>query len=179
MFDMFQITRISDEALNSAISSTLQNLLNNAFEGDFSTEDWEHTCDGIRFLGHFEDELIAHGAVVSREICVDGRLSLVGYVEGIAVAPKHRRQGFGSSLMAEISKTCRSDFDISMLSTGEKDFYRRLGWLDFVGKSYVAKGETVLRSDDEDEGLMYLPGLSRSLESPKEIICESRNGDAW
>lgn len=176
---MFQISRVSDEDLNSAISFSLQNLLNGAFEGDFSKEDWEHTFGGIRFLGYFQDELIAHGAVVPRKIHVDGQLLLVGYVEGIAVVPTYRRQGFGSSLMGEISKTCRSEFEISMLSTDEKVFYKRHGWLDFEGSSYVAKDGAVIRTDDEDEGLMYLPGLRRDKAGPKEIICQSRNGDAW
>ena len=176
---MFQISRVLDQELNSVNSISIRNLLKGAFEGDFSTEDWEHTFGGIRFLGYFEDELIAHGAVVPRKINIDGQLSRVGYVEGIAVAPTHWRRGFGSFLMEEISKTCRSDFEISMLSTDRKVFYKKHGWLDFEGSSYVAKDGAVIRTVDEDEGLMYLPGVSRDEAGPKKIICESRNGDAW
>lgn len=66
-----------------------------------------------------------------------------------------------------------------MLSTDEKVFYERQNWLDFEGNSYVFKDGVVIRSNDEDEGLMYLPGLSQDMGSPKKVICESRVGDAW
>jgi aminoglycoside 2'-N-acetyltransferase I len=70
--------------LSKQAEFTLKELLSDAFEGDFSEEDWQHTFGGMRFLGHHKDQLIAHGAVVKRWMQVDGLKTLVGYVEGIA-----------------------------------------------------------------------------------------------
>ena len=176
---MLRMSQVLDADLDPQISAVARNLLNDAFEGDFSGEDWQHTFGGVRFLGFLNDKLIAHGAVVPRKIKVDESDLVVGYAEGIAVAPTYWHQGYGSLLMAEITSFCRSEFSLSMLSTSEKGFYRKHGWSDFEGMSYVLKDGVEIRSEDEDEGLMYLPGLSRDTGSPKKVICESRVGDAW
>lgn len=176
---MFKVSRLIDVHLNSQIQIPLRKILNEAFEDDFSEEDWQHTYGGVRFLGHLDGHLISHGAVVPRKMQVDGASMLVGYVEGIAVSPGFQRKGFGSLLLEEITSYCKSDFPLSMLSTDEKVFYERQNWLDFEGNSYVFKDGVVIRSNDEDEGLMYLPGLSQDMGSPKKVICESRVGDAW
>ena len=168
-----------DADLNQSIETELRDLLNDAFEGDFSEEDWQHTYGGIRFMGYLNDELIGHGAVVSRNMNVDDKKINVGYVEAIAIVSAHCRKGFGSRLMEEITAYCQSKFSLSMLSTGEKAFYRRHGWLDFEGESYISLNQVEMRSKEEDEGLMYLFGMNEIAGMPKKIVCESRSGDAW
>ena len=176
---MLRISRASDADLDSQISEVLRNLLNEAFEGDFSEEDWQHTFGGMRFLGFLNDQLIAHGAVVRRKIKVDESDLIIGYVEGIAVAPTYWHKGYGSLLMADITSYCLSEFSLSMLSTSEKGFYRKHGWCDFEGMSYVFKDGVEIRSEDEDEGLMYLSGLHQFTDYPRKVVCEARDGDAW
>lgn len=176
---MFKISRVIDLDLTTQIESALQSLMSEAFEGDFSEEDWQHTFGGVRFLGYMDNQLIAHGAVIQRLMFVDGERKLVGYVEGIAVAPTYWRKGFGSHLMAELTTYCRSEFPLSLLSTDEKDFYRRHGWSDFAGESYVSNAGVEIRTEDEDEGLMYLLGSSQDYVGPRKVVCESRAGDAW
>ena len=177
--EMLRISRALDSDFTTQIESALQSLMSEAFEGDFSEEDWQHTFGGMRFLGYMDNQLIAHGAVIQRWMDVDGERKLVGYVEGIAVTPTLWRKGFGSLLMAELTTYCRSEFPLSMLSTGEKDFYRRHGWSDFAGESYVSNAGVEIRTEDEDEGLMYLLGASQDNVSPRKVVCESREGDAW
>lgn len=174
---MFEVIEV--EVLNPDEERKIILMLEKAFEGDFATEDWEHTFGGSRFLGFLNSELIAHGAVVPREIRVDGEVLKVGYIEGIAVDPKHWGKGFGSNLMAAISLHCRSEFIFSMLSTDQKAFYRSHGWEDFLGQSYVLEEGIEVRTADEDSGLMYLPGLKTGTVSPKKVVCESRSGDVW
>ena len=176
---MFKVSRLIDVHLNSQFQIPLRKLLSEAFEDDFSDEDWQHTYGGVRFLGHFDGHLISHGAVVPRKMQVDGASMLVGYVEGIAVSPGFQRKGFGSLLMEEITSYCKSDFRLSMLSTDEKVFYERQNWLDFQGNSYVLKDGVEIRSEDEDEGLMYLLGLHQFTDYPRKVVCEARVGDAW
>lgn len=176
---MFRISQLLNTDLSKQAEFTLKELLSDAFEGDFSEEDWQHTFGGMRFLGHHKDQLIAHGAVVKRWMQVDGLKTLVGYVEGIAIAPAFWRKGFGSLLMAELTSYCRKEFQLSMLSTDEKSFYRKQGWLDFEGKSYVLKNGLERQSQDEDKGLMYLVGANKVMDAPMKVVCESREGDSW
>lgn len=176
---MFKITQITDTELDPELESRLQELLRLAFEEDFSTEDWDHTFGGIRFLGYLEGRLIAHGAVVKRWMEVDGLRMPVGYVEGIAVNPVNWRSGFGSLLMAEITAYCKSEFELSMLSTDEKDFYRKHGWTDFLGNSYVIKNGIESPTFDENEGLMCLHASNQGKHGPRKVVCESRSGDSW
>lgn len=176
---MFTVSRVLDVELHYQIQINLQKLLNDAFEDDFSEEDWQHTFGGTRFLGNRDGELIAHGAVVPRKMKVDGESVMVGYVEAVAVLPSCWGNGFGTFLMAEITSYCRSEFPLSMLSTDQKNFYRRHGWSDFEGKSFVSKDGLQYRTEDEDEGLMFLCDSDQGEFSPRLVICRARDGDAW
>lgn len=176
---MIEIVRCSDSKLDSQCESDLRVLLSDAFEGDFSEEDWQHTFGGLRFLGYKGLKLVAHGAIVPRQIKVNGQNLRVGYVEGLAVARTHWNERKGSSLMAEITSHCKSEYLISMLSTDRKSFYRRHGWLDFAGESYVLREGLEIRTEDEDDGLMYLRGKDESLKEPIRVVCETRSGDDW
>lgn len=175
---MLQISRRTDSDLDHRAQANLRELLVRAFEGDFSNEDWEHTHGGLRFVGYLGNEVVAHGSVIERNVWIDGEYLKIGYVEGLAVAPSYWNRGFGSKLMAEITSHCKTEFRISMLATGEKDFYRKLGWLDFEGESYVFRNGVEVRTADEDEGLMYLP-RSVDFPTPTKVVCETREGDDW
>lgn len=176
---MLQIALISDSDLSEELEASLRELLNDAFDGDFAEADWQHTLGGIRFVGHLDNHLVAHGAVVARKMEVDDQVIEVGYVEGIAIAPRYWGKGYGSKLMEEITRYCNSKYSISILSTDEQTFYKKHGWSNFDGESYVSINGTVTRSAEEDEGLMMLFGLDQTMVSPRKVVCESRAGDAW
>lgn len=176
---MLQILPHDDQSLSSAARSHIKNLLFDSFNGEFSEADWQHSCGGIRVLGYLDGELIAHGAIVPRRFIVDGQNVLVGYVEGVAVKPSYRRKGFGSLVLAEVTALSRASYMISMLSTGEKHFYRKQGWLDFLGESFVLTGGKKLRSEEEDNGLMYVLRQDSKFKSVTTVVCEARIGDSW
>ena len=157
----------------------IKNLLRDAYEGDFSEEDWRHTFGGARFLGTVNSEIVSHGAVVPREILINDQRFLVGYLEGIAVASKVQGQGIGSQLLSTISEFCASQYQLSMLSTDEFDFYQKFGWKQFNGESGVLIDHQVILTPDEDEGLMYLIGNEGLLEVIHSAYCDSRDGDHW
>ncbi len=177
--DRMHIEILRDEELTPELIDATKSLLSEAFEGDFSDEDWEHAFGGTRFIGTLDERVIAHGAVVARRIWIDDRVLNAGYVEAIAVSPKHWRQGFGTEMMAEITRYCAENFTLSMLSTDEKGFYRPHGWIDFPGKSFVRIGGEKRRSADEDAGLMYLSTEGAELSEMSTAVCEERSGDAW
>ena len=125
--------------VDSKTASSIRLLLELAYDGDLSSEDWEHTLGGQYFLGLRDDIIIAHGSVVSRKMFIDGRALTAGYVEAVAVLPAYWRQGFGTQLMTQITQFCYDNYELSMLSTDEKHFYKKLGWRQFRGESFAPR----------------------------------------
>lgn len=166
------------ESLDDYELHGIHTLVMDAFEQDFSVEDWQHTFGGTRFLGKLHDTLIAHAAVVPRLMHINGEEHEVGYIEGMCVVPAFQKHGYGRLLLQAVSTYCLSHYKISMLSTDEKPFYRQCGWIDFQGKSYVRHGKTLSRSADEDCGLMLLSACINDVIAA-DIACEYRMGDAW
>jgi len=174
-----RIEALTETTATAAIDSKVKSLLSAAFAGDFTPEDWDHFQGGPRWIGFLADEVVAHGAVVPRRMWIDEVEISVGYVEAIAVLPKYWRQGLGTILMKEITNYCEVNFELSMLSTDEKGFYRTHGWRDFPGKSFILRGENITRSEDEDAGLMYLSRTGMELLDTSTVLCEERIGDSW
>ena len=165
--------------LDSNLETSLQEMLDLAYEGDFSSEDWEHAVGGLHFIGFLADTIIAHGSVVPREMFIDGHILTVGYVEAVAVSPKCTGQGFGSILMRTITDFCLDNYELSMLSTDEKMFYQRLGWHQFTGESFIRLDNSEIRSAEEDEGLMFLPSDKSNKRNILRAVCQARSGDSW
>lgn len=151
-------------------------LLLDAFDGDFSDHDWAHALGGWHVL--IGDE--AHAAVVERTIDI-GRYALrAGYVESVATAPASQRHGLGSSVMRRVGDLLRERFDFGVLSTNRHRFYERLGWERWQGPTYVRHGDAVVRTADEDAGIMVLRyGATATLDLTQTITCDSRPGDDW
>jgi len=166
-------------SVNSNTESSIRALLDLAYEGDFSSEDWEHTFGGQYFIGFLDDTIIAHGSVVPRNMIIDGEEITVGYVEAIAVLPSHWRQGFGTQLMTQITQFCQDNYELSMLSTDENQFYETFGWLQFLGASYVRIGDSEVRTMEEDKGLMLIPGKKSGVREIQRAVCQPRSGDDW
>ena len=165
--------------VSSKTESSIRALLDLAYEGDFSPEDWEHTFGGQYFIGFLDETVIAHGSVVPRNMFIDGKSLTVGYVEAIAVLPSHWRQGFGTQLMHQITRFCQDNYELSMLSTDENQFYKGLGWKQFQGESFARTSDLEVRTLEEDEDLMLLHGKNSQIREIRRAVCESRSGDDW
>ena len=171
----FDTADATDERL-----AAIRQLLDRAFAGDFSDDDWEHTLGGTHVVAEHGDEVIAHAAVVRRTIHAAGRSFDAGYVEGVATEPGRQGQGFGGRVMAEVGEIVRNEFELGTLSTSRHRFYERLGWERWRGQTSVRRGTSVVRTPDEDDGVMVLRiGPSRDLDLGTEITCEARRGDDW
>ena len=157
----------------------IRNLLNDAYEGDYSEQDWQHTFGGARFIGTLDEQIVAHAAVVPREVLINELPRTIGYLEGVAVSPKFQSQGLGSQLIQHVSDFCRSSYEISMLSTDEFDFYGKFGWQRFKGTSGVMQDSVKSFTPEEDDGLMYLAGNSTDSIEISTAYCDWREGDCW
>ena len=72
-------------------------LLVEAYGGQFTETDWEHTLGGMHAVIAHRGALIAHAAVVQRRLLYRGSALRCGYVEGVAVHQDWRGQGLETS----------------------------------------------------------------------------------
>lgn len=153
-------------------------LLLAAFEGDFSEEDWEHALGGWHVVLRVDELLVAHAAVVPRELHAGSAPLRVGYVEAVAAVPAG--QGFGTAVMTEVNDLVRREFALGALSTGQHRFYERLGWERWKGRTYVRTQDGLVRTPEEDDGLTVLRfGGTADLDLTAPLSCEARSGDDW
>jgi aminoglycoside 2'-N-acetyltransferase I len=124
--------------------------------------------------------VVAHAAVVPRELHVDVRPVDTGYVEGVGTAPGRQREGLGTLAMREIDVLIRRHHDLGALSTSAHGFYERLGWDRWRGPTFVRTDDGVVRTPDEDDGIMVLRfGPSTGVDLGAPLSCEARRGDDW
>lgn len=146
----------------------------------FADEDWEHTFGGLRVLATDGGVPVGHAAVVPRLLHVGGEPFRGGYVEGVATAPDRQRLGVGSQVMERVADLVRGEHELGALSTGRTAFYARLGWERWLGETYVRDGAHLVRTPDEDDGVMVLRhGPSAGIDLTAAITCEARSGDDW
>lgn len=164
----------------SGLLSKIRALLDDAFEGDFCEDDWQHTLGGWHVVAIEDDVPLAHAAVVPRVLEIGGRRFRSGYVEGVATMPARRGQGLGTLVMAGLVPVLHAEFDVGVLSTGLPRFFQRLGWERWRGPSFVWRDGELIRTEEEDDGLMALRfGPSLDLDLAASITCEARRGDDW
>lgn len=155
-------------------------LLDLAFEGDFSDEDFEHGLGGMHALVHEGGDLVAHGSVVQRRVVHRGRALRVGYVEAVAVRPDRRRRGVGSAVMTGLEGVIGRAYVLGALSASEDgaSLYERRGWTVWGGPVGVLGPQGPERLPEE-EGSTYLwapPG--GALPDPAgRLDFDWRNGD--
>jgi aminoglycoside 2'-N-acetyltransferase I len=154
--------------------------MDEAFGGGFDDTDWDHALGGWHVLVTDGGALVAHAAVVPRDLRVDGRPVDAGYVEAVATAPARQGEGLGTLAMREVDRLLREHHHLGVLSTGAHAFYGRLGWERWWGPTFVRHGDELVRTPEEDDGIMVLRfGPSRTMDLAAPISCEARSGDDW
>ena len=158
----------------------IRRLLDESFAGHFSEDDWEHGLGGWHAIVTDGGAVVAHAAVVARTLHVAERPVRAGYVENVGAAPARERQGLATLAMTEINDVLRREFDMGALSTGAHPFYERLGWERWQGPTFVRSGAELIRTEDEDDGLMVLRfGPSADVDLTESLTCTDRPGEAW
>jgi aminoglycoside 2'-N-acetyltransferase I len=156
-------------------------LMQRAFDGDFSDDDWEHGLGGRHFLVLDDQLLVAHASVVERPFGVAGRGTVrTGYLEAVATEPARQGEGHGSMVVRAATGHVREGYELGALSTGEPGFYERLGWQRWRGKTFVDAAEGRLRTAEEDDGvLVLLTDRTEDLDLSGDLVCDWRRGDVW
>ncbi len=172
---MLRVAHTAD--LDGAALQAARALLDDAFEGDFLPDDWEHALGGMHALLWEDGELVAHAAVVMRRLVHDGRALRAGYVEGVGVRPDRRRRGHGGAVMEAVERIVRGAYDLGALGATDEAvaLYTKRGWRRWEGRLSALTPSGVARTPDE-EGAVYVLG---DLDVTGELTCDWRDGDVW
>ncbi|HYI21566.1 MAG TPA: GNAT family N-acetyltransferase [Candidatus Limnocylindrales bacterium] len=178
------LRRLPSDELTEAERIDLRAMLDEAFLGDdtggFDDDDWQHALGGTHFVLDVDGQVVAHAAVVERQLYVAGQPLRTGYIEAVATRPGRERQGHGSVVMREVSAFVSENFEFGALGTGSHGFYERLGWQTWRGPSFVRVGGGIDRTPEDDGYIMVLlTPTSPPLDLSAPISCEWRPGDVW
>jgi aminoglycoside 2'-N-acetyltransferase I len=165
--------------LPKATLTALRALLNTAFGGEFSDEDWDHGLGGMHAIAWDGDEPVGHAALVQRRLTHQGRALRAGYVEGVAVRADRRRHGIAAAVMAPLERMVRAAYEIGALASSEMavPFYVGRGWQLWRGPSSVLTPDGSVRTEDDDGGIYVLPVVP--VDVTAGLTCDWRNGDVW
>ncbi len=155
-----------------------------AFEGDFTDADWEHSLGGMHAFICHHGALIAHAAVVQRRLIYRETALRCGYVEAVAVREDWRGQGLATAVMDAVEQVLRGAYQLGALSSSERarDMYISRGWLPWHGPTSVLRPAGVTRTPEDDQSLFVLPislPHGMELDTSAEITCDWRDGDVW
>jgi aminoglycoside 2'-N-acetyltransferase I len=135
---------------------------------------------GRHWLLEVDGRVVSHASVVERVLEVTGGPLRVGYLEAVATDPARQGRGLGRRVVREATEHIREGFELGALSTGSPAFYERLGWLRWAGPTFVRIGADLLRTEEEDGGiLVLLTATSPVLDLRAPISCAWRPGDPW
>lgn len=167
-------------ALTSSQARQIRALLDAAFEGDFSDDDWAHALGGLHVWIEGPDGMVSHGSLVDRTLVCAGHSLRVGYVEAVATAAGSRGQGHGAAVMRRIGEVLRARYPLGALSTGTPAFYETLGWECWRGATCVDGHTGRQRTPGDDGDIMILrTAQTPDLDLDGDIVCDWRAGDVW
>jgi aminoglycoside 2'-N-acetyltransferase I len=178
---MLALHAATSDALSPSFLGTLRALLDAAYDGDFTDQDWQHLLGGIHvWISGADDGVISHASLVERVLECSGQTLRVGYVEAVATASPHRRAGYGTAVMTHIGSLIHARYPLGALSTGAPNFYSALGWERWRGPTLVNTPQGRVRTPDDDGGIMILRTLRAPvLDLGGPIVCDWRPGDVW
>jgi aminoglycoside 2'-N-acetyltransferase I len=171
---------IATQQLAETELRALRTFLNEAFDHDFPTEDWEHCLGGLHVMVRDGDDILCHAALIERGLVAGDTPLRTGYVEGVATRSRSRGQGHGSRVMKAIAEIVQRDFELGALATGRQSFYARLGWELWQGPTSVSTPSGPEPTPEEDGAVMILrtPATPR-LDLGAQLMCDRRAGDVW
>lgn len=157
----------------------VRTLLDDAFEGDFGDEDWDHGLGGIHALVYDERGLAGHGSVIQRRVLHRGRSLRVGYVEAVGVRADVRRRGLGGQVMAVLERVIDGAYALGALSASDEGaaLYAARGWQLWPGRICALGPEGVVRLPEEEGATFVRPASAGPLDPAYELVFDWRDGE--
>ncbi|MET7703619.1 GNAT family N-acetyltransferase [Streptomyces sp. NPDC005485] len=165
--------------LSRAELDAVRALLDEAFEGGFSDEDWDHSLGGLHVLMCDGRGIAAHGAVIQRRVLYRGRWLRVGYVEAVAVRADVRRTGLGGQVMAELERIVDAGYGLGALSASDEGaaLYEARGWRVWPGRIGALGPQGVVRLAEEEGSTFVRSATAGPLDPAYELVFDWRDGD--
>ncbi|WP_330459982.1 GNAT family N-acetyltransferase [Streptomyces sp. NBC_00820] len=166
--------------LDAAELRSVRALLDAAFDGGFSDEDWDHGLGGLHVLVQDDRGPAAHGSVVMRRMRHRGRWLRTGYVEAVAVRADVRRTGLGGQVMEVVEGIIDRAYDLGALSASAQGaaLYASRGWQRWGGRVHGLSPDGIVRLAEEEGGIHLWPARAgRPLDPEHELVLDWRDGD--
>ena len=178
------IRLVPSDGLRPDEEAALRELFDEAWsdeaEGGFTDQDWGHAVGGVHVIAEADGRIVAHAAVVERDLHTAGHRLPAGYVEAVATRPSHQRQGLGSLVIGAAGELIDRTYRLGGLATGVVGFYEKLGWVAWQGPTSVRTDAGLVRTTEEDGNVFVrLTPTSPELDLSAPISCEWRPGDVW
>jgi aminoglycoside 2'-N-acetyltransferase I len=177
----FSLRRIDRGELTAGELGQLTDLFSACWPaGGFSADDLDHALGGVHWVAVVDRGIVGHASVVERRLEADGRPMRTGYLEAVATLPAWRGRGIATRLLDAANAHIRAGFELGALSTGVHGLYGRLGWERWRGPTFLRTTGGLVRTEDEDAGIMILrTPRTPALTLAESLSCEWRAGDAW
>jgi aminoglycoside 2'-N-acetyltransferase I len=177
---MIEVQTVHTSALSPQELRDLRELLDIAFDDDFSDDDFDHALGGMHAIVRDGDTLVGHGAVVMRRLVHEGAALRTGYVEAVATRADRRGRGIGSLVMGEVERVVRAAYELGALGAADAaaPWYAGRGWQRWDGTTSVLAPDGARRTPDEDGAVHVLP-VSARLTPGGDLACDWRGGAVW
>jgi aminoglycoside 2'-N-acetyltransferase I len=108
--------------------------------------------DGVHVIARLDVGPVGHAVITTRWLRPDSLAFLrCAYVDAVATAPTHQRQGVGHAVMRRLAEAAESDrFEIGCLESELRGFYEPLGWEQWRGPLAAQTDAGVVRTPDQD-----------------------------
>jgi aminoglycoside 2'-N-acetyltransferase I len=111
-----------------------------------------------------DGDILGHAGVLTRDGLLDGERVLIGGIGGVQTHPEFRHRGLGRAVMTRAADLLRDEFSVafSLLVCPDeaREFYRRLGWIDFDGTLWIEQPDG--RKEFSGNNVMVLSGRRRA-----------------
>jgi aminoglycoside 2'-N-acetyltransferase I len=135
---------------------------------------------GVHWLAEAGGRVVGHASVVPRILEAAAVPLATGYLEAVAVHPDWQRRGIARLLVTAANAHIRADGELGALSTGLPEVYASVGWERWRGPTYVRTDAGLVRTEEEDDGIMILrTSRTPPLRGDEALSCEWRPGDSW
>ncbi|MCI0440555.1 MAG: GNAT family N-acetyltransferase [Chloroflexi bacterium] len=133
---------------------------------------------GEHLLGSHAGLLVSHLMWVTRWLQPAGMQPLrTAYVELVATAPEHQRQGYATRLL-EAFPSLVQDYDVAALAPTTERLYARLGWRFWQGPLAVRREGKLMPTPAERVMFLHLP-RTPALDDMRTLSVEWRPGELW